>query len=242
MPIPASPVSWLGSLWWLLGLAALSFVVTWVTADKLRMRRMPYIGVLTVVTVGLSVGYVQWLGVGVIDVLTARWGWGLLAAPLAGAFMVIGIARLPVVHRISGAPLGVAMAWEAIVYGVVEGALLSALPVFMTWQMIHSLGWSGVGGGIARWTLPIVASVVVTVVHHLGYWEYRNSMLGPISLACGLLAVGYVVTASPIAPTLGHVLGHASGLLHGAELPPHPHPAQGSMPPSAPQLAGTGGR
>lgn len=93
----------------------------------------------------------------------------------------------------------------------------------MTWQMIHSLGWRGTGGDITRWTLPVIASVVVVIVHHLGYWEYRNRLLLPISV--GLLSAGYLVTASPIAPVLAHVLSHATSLVHGAELPPHPHRA-----------------
>ena len=52
--------------------------------------------------------------------------------------------------------------------------LLSVLPVLMAWQMIHSLGWSGPGGALARWALPVAASVVIIIAHHLGYWEYRN--------------------------------------------------------------------
>jgi hypothetical protein len=225
VPVPVTPASWAGSLLWLAGLAIVSFAVSWVVTGRLRMRRTPYIAVLTVVTAAMTVGYVAWTGVGVIDLLTARWGWGLIAAPVAGAFLIVGMTRLPVVQRRTGRRLAAGLLWEGLVYGVSEGVLLSALPVFMCWQMIHSLGWTGVGGGIARWTLPIVASVVIVIVHHLGYWEYRNRMLVPISVGCGLLSVGYLVTASPIAPTLAHVLGHASALLHGAELPPHALPA-----------------
>jgi hypothetical protein len=33
------------------------------------------------------------------------------------------------------------------------------------------------------------------------------------------------VTASPIGSALAHVLSHAASLVHGAELPPHPHRA-----------------
>jgi hypothetical protein len=65
---------------------------------------------------------------------------------------------------------------------------------------------------------------VIIIAHHLGYWEYRNRLLLSISFGCGLLSLGYLVTASPIVPTLGRVLGHATSLVHGAELPPHPHP------------------
>jgi hypothetical protein len=39
MPVPVSPVLWAGPLIWLTALAVVSFLVTWVAADKLRMRR-----------------------------------------------------------------------------------------------------------------------------------------------------------------------------------------------------------
>lgn len=223
MPVPTSPASWVGSLLWLIGLTGVAFLVTWICADKLNIRRAPYIGVLTVVTAGLAVGYVAWLGVGVGDLLTARWGWGLLAAPFVGAFLSYGITKLPATRRLTGRQLGVAALWEGVVYGVTEGVLLSMLPVLMTWQMIHSLGWSGAPGAVGRWTLPIVASVVVIVAHHLGYWEYRNRLLVPISVGCGLMSLGYLVTASPIAPVVAHIISHLSSLRHGSDLPPHAH-------------------
>lgn len=223
MPVPVSPASWTGSLLWLLSVVAVAFAVSWVVATRLRVKRAPYIAVLSVVTAAMAVGYVAWLGVGTVDLLTARWGWGLLAAALCGGFMAFGMTRMPVTQRLAGGRLVAGLLWDGVVYGLAEGVLLSALPVLITWQMVHSLGWSGVGGGIARWTLPILASVVVIVVHHLGYADYRNRLLVPITAGCGLLSLGYLVTASPVAPALGHVIGHMSGLLHGAELPPAEH-------------------
>jgi len=222
MPVPVTgAVPWAGSLVWLLVLAAAAFAVSEVAAGVYRLGRRAYIGVLAVVTTVLTVGYVGWAGLDARQLLTTHWAWGLLMAPLCAAFLIVGMTRLPATHRSAGGPLALALLWEAVVYGIVEGVLLSALPVLITWQMIDGLGWSGAAGALAGWTLPILASVVVIVVHHLGYPEYRNAMLGPISLGCGLLSLGYLITGSPIAPTLGHVLAHASGLLHGAELPPH---------------------
>jgi hypothetical protein len=71
---------------------------------------------------------------------------------------------------------------------------------------------------------------VVIVVHHLGYAEYRNRQLVPISAGCGLLTVGYLVTASVIAPMLGHVLMHTVAILHGTELPPLTRPVTAPAP------------
>lgn len=232
MPVPVVPVPWFGSILWLLGLAAAAFAVSEVAANIYRLGRRPYIAVLALVTAALTVGYVAWAGLDPVQLLTTHWGWGLVAAPLSAAFLVVGMTRLPVAHRYTGGSLGRVLLWEAVVYGIAEGILLSALPVLITWQMIHGLGWSGATGTIAEWTLPIVASVAVIIMHHVGYWEYRNRLLVPISVGCGLLSLGYLVTGSPIAPILGHILAHTSSLLHGAELPPHPHAdaARGTQP------------
>jgi hypothetical protein len=76
MPVPVSPAPWAGSLIWLAALAVVSFLVTWVAADRLRMRRTPYTAVLTLVTAALTAGYIAWLGVRVTALLTTHWGWG----------------------------------------------------------------------------------------------------------------------------------------------------------------------
>ncbi|GAA0804680.1 hypothetical protein GCM10009524_28460 [Spirilliplanes yamanashiensis] len=240
MPVPDSAAPWVGSLLWLIALMVSSFVVTWVCTDRLGMRRTPYIGVLALMTAALGAGYLAWLGVGAADLLTANWVWGLLGAPVAGLFLALAIRRLPGGQRLTGRRLTAALGWEALVYGTTEGVLLSVLPVLMTWQMIHSLGWSGPGGVIARGTLPIAASLAVIVVHHLGYWEYRNHLLRPIALGCGLMSVAYLVTGSPIAPMLAHVISHAASLYHGAEMPPH---TRGAAPESyGLESASSGGR
>lgn len=51
-------------------------MVTWITTDRLGMRRTLYIGVLAAVTAALGAGYVFWLGVDVVDLLTGH-GTGL---------------------------------------------------------------------------------------------------------------------------------------------------------------------
>jgi hypothetical protein len=209
---------------WLIGVAAASFAVSEIVATKYRVAREPYIGVLTLVTAALTVGYVAWAGLDPVQLLTTHWAWGIAAAMLVPLVLIVPIRRRPVEERSTETSPAVALLWESVVYGIAEGVLLSTLPVLITWQMIHGLGWSGTAGTVALWTLPIVASLAVIVVHHLGYWEYRNRELRSISLGCGLLSLAYLLTGSPIAPTLGHILLHGAVLRHGEALPPHPRP------------------
>lgn len=225
MPVPIHEPAWWGSLIWLVGVTAAAFVVAWLTGTRLHIRRTLYVPILFAVTAGLAVGYVAWLGVGFGDVASAHWGWGLLAAAIAPIVLYKPLQHQPVTRHVEGRQLRWELFWEGGVYGAAEGVLLSALPPFITWQMVHELGWSGTGGAIARWSLPILAAAAVVVIHHLGYWNCRNKILLPITIALSVLTVGFLVTASWIAPALGHVFMHFEATTHGVEMPPVDRPA-----------------
>ena len=134
IPVPVSPAWWVGPLLWLAALAVVSFLVTWVAADKVRMRRTPYIAVLTVVA-AMTAAYTAWSGISVTAVLTIHWG--LAAAPLSGAFLIVGMTRLPVTRRLTGRRLGLALLWEGVVYGT--------RPSGRTWRSLKCAA----GGGAA---------------------------------------------------------------------------------------------
>jgi hypothetical protein len=219
-------------LLWLIGVTAAAFTVAWVSGTRRPIRRTFYVPLLFVVTAGLAVGYVAWLGVAFADVATARWGWGIFAAAVAPLVLWKPMTHQPATRHVEGRRLRWELFWEGGVYGVAEGVLLSALPPFIAWQMVHALGWTGAGGGLARWALPILASAAVVVIHHVGYWNCRNRILLPITLALSVLTLGFLVTGSWIAPALGHVFMHFEATVHGVEMPPVPRPAAAtSMPP-----------
>ena len=220
MPVPTSDVSWWGSLIWLLIVAAASFGVAWLSGTRLHVRKGLYVPLLLAVTAGLTAGYVAWLGVDVSSVITTRWGWGVLGAMIAAALLVVPASRQPVDRPLHGKSLSAAIVWEGVVYGTAEGVLLSALPPFITWQMVRSIGWSGTAGSVARWTLPILAAAAVTMIHHLGYWNYRNRILIPVTLGLGLLTTGFLVTASWLTPAIAHIFLHITLLVRGSEMPP----------------------
>jgi hypothetical protein len=205
---------------WLLGIGLAAFLVSWLLTDRLRVRRTPYIGALALLTAGLTGGYLQWLGIDVTDWVLHQWPWGLLAAVIAAVPGARLFLRMPGGPPLPPGRLVAALLWEGLVYGVAEGLLLSVLPAYATWQACVSADVPAV----LRWTLPLVSSTAVIVVHHLGYWEYRNSLLRPVTRTCLPLTAGYLLSGSPLAATGGHVLAHAAAVVHRFELPPHPRP------------------
>jgi hypothetical protein len=66
---------------------------------------------------------------------------------------------------------------EAIVYGIAEGLLLATLPVLVlaVWQVASAAGWTEGGWEkVAPGAMAIVGSLLVILVHHLGYAEFRQ--------------------------------------------------------------------
>jgi hypothetical protein len=240
MPVPTSTASWWVSLLWLIALAAGSFGVAWLSGTRLHIRKGPYVPLLLAVTVAFVGGYLAWLDVDVTDVVTARWGWGIVAGVAIAALLVRPAQRQPVDHPLVGRARVAALGWQGVAYGAAEGLLLSALPPFMAWQLVHSLGWSGAPGAVARWTLPVLAGAAVIVIHHLGYWSCRNRILVPITLALSVLSVGFLVTGSWLAPVIAHIGLHGVLIVHGSEMPPHDRPRPAQLRPV--ELAGRSGR
>jgi len=221
MPVAASEAPWWGSLIWLVALAVGAFCVAWLSGTRLHIRKGAYVPVLVALTAGLTVGYVAWLGVETAALITARWGWGILAGVLIAAALWLPASHQPIDRPLHGKRLSIALGWEGVIYGTAEGLLLSALPPYMTWQMIHSLGWAGTGGSVARWTLPIAAAAAVIVIHHVGYWSCRNWTLIPITLGLSVLSFGFLLTGSWLAPVIAHILLHDILIVRGTEMPPH---------------------
>lgn len=223
MPTAATSISWLGALGWLTAIAAASFLVTWVLTSRLGVPRTPYIGALTLLTGGLTWGYLAWSDTSLASFATNRWGWGLVGAAVAGALLARLSRHQPRGPRSQGWRLTATLAWEGVVYGSAEGLLLSVLPVLVTWQAFAAHGWtSGIGGPLVAGIVAMGASLAVIVIHHLGYRGFHDhAALAPVMVGCGLLSLAYLLTASPLAAVGGHIVLHTALNLRGTEMPPY---------------------
>jgi hypothetical protein len=145
-------------------------LLTWVVTDLLKINRGPYIGVLAVVTGGLSYGYLAWSGTDAAGFIRDHWVWGLAgAAVIAGLNLQIvrvmvrrGELHAPRRAPLHGADRAVQVLWEDVVYGAAEGMLLSVLPLLVLWQACDQLGWTtGWTGTVGSGALAFGGSLVV---------------------------------------------------------------------------------
>jgi hypothetical protein len=206
-------------------IVVVAFLVTWVLTDLLRIPRTPYIAMLFVVAVGLGAGYCAWSGTSANEFFDSGVVWALVAGLVAAAIAVPLVRKLPAHPHATGSDLVGLMLWEGLVYGIAEAVLLSTLPVLAVWQTCDALGWTD--GGWARvgsGALAIVGSLVVILVHHLGYRQFRTragrpALFGALAV-CGVQAVAFLASGNALAPIVAHMALHGQLLIRGEELPP----------------------
>jgi hypothetical protein len=225
MPVADPAFSWPEALAAFAIITVAAFLVTWILTDRLRIPRAHYIPMLLAVTLGLGTGYLAWSGTSASDPLSSGMGWGLAAGLLAAAIALPLVRQLPPHPHATGTRLAGLLVWEGLVYGIAEAVLLSTLPVLAVWQALVALGrtdggWAKVGSG----ALAILGSLLVILVHHLGYAEFRTKpgrpgLFGALAV-CGVQALAFLVTGSVLAPIVAHIVLHGQLLLRGDELPP----------------------
>jgi hypothetical protein len=225
MPAADASFGWQEGLVALAIIVVAAFLVTWVVTDLLRVRRAPYVAILTATALGLLAGYLAWSGTSAAELVTSGWGWALLAGVVAAAAVFPLVRRIPSGPRASGARLGGLLVWDGVVYGIAEGVLLATLPVLAAWQTMTSLGWTNdAWAKLGSGALAVIASLLVILVHHLGYAEFRvpasRKMLAGALLTCGLQALAFLVTGNVLAPVVAHIVLHGQMILRGVELPP----------------------
>ena len=232
MPLADPAFTWQQALAAFAVITVAAFLVTWVLTDLLKIRRTAYIPMLFVVALGLGAGYCAWSGTSVRELLTSDVGWALVAGFIAAAIAIPLVRRLPIHPHATGGKLVGLMLWEGLVYGIAEALLLSTLPALAIWQATADLGWTDEGWArIGSGALAITGSLVVILVHHLGYAEFRTqggrvALFGAL-VVCGMQAVAFVATGNALAPIVAHIVLHGQLLLRGDELPPArvPRPA-----------------
>jgi hypothetical protein len=215
-------VTWTEATVWLIAILGAGFLVSWLATDVLHVRRGPYILLLTAVTVSLTGSYFIWADLDLVEILQHHLWWGVLGGLIVAIPVGRGITMLPATVPEARRRSAWLLTWEGVVYGICEGVLLSALPAMVVWHAAQTSGWTDPWfSALASGALAMLASAAMITVHHLGYSDFRGRQLVPTVFGCSLLTLSFLLTGSLLAPVIGHVLMHVSGLRHGVELPPH---------------------
>lgn len=225
-PSRQAQTTWWGHLLWILAAAVAGWAMTAIFASLFQLARPVFLIPYVVLTSLFLLGYLRWSGFDWRSHLIHDWIWGVAGALAAGGFVVFNVLQQPRSPMPQGTELLFNLLWLGLAYGLVDGLLLSVLPIVATWQACRLLGWTERWPSrIASGLLALLASLLVTATYHLGYPEFQGAAVLLPMLGVGVMSVAYLLTRNPLAPVLSHIAMHVAAVLFGlstaVQLPPH---------------------
>ena len=210
---------------WVVVAALVGFAASAVGSSWLRLERPAFVLLYTLGVGVFLAAYARATALRPLRQVRRYWRAGLAFGTLAGVVLAIAVAKQPSSVRPDGPALAGSLLWLGLVYGAVDALLLTVVPVLSVYgtrpteEMRHA-------GGRLRWAAAaMLASLGVTAAYHLGFAEFRGPALLQPLVGNGLVTLAYLLSGSPLAAVLAHVLMHAAAVLHGmattTQLPPH---------------------
>jgi hypothetical protein len=210
---------------WILLATSVGFAASALLTRGFHFERRAFVAAWAPVVLVVWLAYARSNGVSLRTQLSRRWAAGLVIGAAIGAVLALTVARQPASTIPTGLRLVAEGFWLGIVYGVADALMLSVLPVVALYgaqpadalrTTSDRLRWGGVA---------LAGSAVVTAAYHAGFREFQGPELMQPVLGNLVITLGFLLSGSPAAPLLSHVMMHVAAVLNGAattvQLPPH---------------------
>lgn len=127
--------------------------------------------------------------------------------------MVQFVLKGPETEKFTGAYLGWLVFWRGLVYGAIDGLLLSSFPWIVTWRAfdVEKKPLSKkVAFGFVAWLFILV----VTTAYHLGYSDFRSRKIVQPNIGNTIISLPTLVSGNPIGSPITHAIMHITAIIH----------------------------
>lgn len=210
---------------WPLMAAGVGLTSSLIFSSALQLPREAFVAFWTLAATAFLAWYLAAQHVDLRVQLRRRWVSGLVGGVLLGALLAAQVFAQPASVRANGLTLVGELLGLGFVYGVVDAMMLTVVPVLSLYGMRQASELQ-VAGARYRWAVvALLGSALVAAAYHAGFAEFRGPQLRQPIIGNVLITLSYLLTGSPVAPIVSHVLMHVAAVLHGAattsQLPPH---------------------
>ncbi len=209
---------------WIIFAALTGFFASFIFGDLLPLPVDLYYLIYFIAVVGLLSIYIRKTHLNLSEWVRRRAVWGVVLGLILGVFLAQNVLSRPATQQFTGAYLAWSIFWRGIVYGLVDGLLLTTFPWIVTWRAYDverkSFGRK-IGYGFLAWFFVIV----ITTAYHAGYADFRSGKLLQANIGNTIIFIPTVVTGNPIGSPLAHAIMHVTAVVHSPRtelfLPPH---------------------
>ena len=150
--------------------------------------------------------------------------WGILLGLIFGALMVQNVLSRPATEKFTGPYLVWLIFWRGLIYGAIDGLLLSVFPWMVTWRAFD-VGKKPLGKKIAFGLLAWLFILVLTTAYHLGYADFRSKKILQPNIGNTIISIPTLGSANPLGSPIAHAIMHVMAMIHSPKtelfLPPH---------------------
>jgi len=211
-------------LLWIPGAAALGFLASFVFADQLRLPAAVVHAIYFGLAAGFLIAYATLTRLSLRAVLRRR----LLAAVALGVLGGLVLTRRVFADPPSVGPSGFLFVWDVlwrgVLYGAIDGALLSSFPWLVAWRAFDGES-SSVVKRVVISLLALGSALLVTSAYHCGYRDFRGPKLAQANVGNAIASLPTLLSSNPLASPIAHALLHIAAVTHNPQsdlfLPPH---------------------
>ena len=224
----------LHALGWIIGAGVLGFAISAVFAGGLKLTRNRFLVAYVPLAGAFLCAFILLNEVDALAILSNQWFLGVVMATLASIFLIRHVKSQPATRQNSGTKLILELGWAGLIYGLTDALFLNVMPVLAVWIWASSLDWVGtIWGKIFAGVIGLFASLLVSLVYHLGYPEFRNKKVSTVLVGNSVITLAFLLSGNPLGSMLSHSVMHIAAVLQGPEttlqLPPHyPKPSNPS--------------
>ena len=212
---------------WLVGGMALGFAMPFLFADKLEINRDAFYGIYGMGVIGYITAWALTTNQELGPTLRRRRKLASLLTAVASVLLVVIVYRTEdAMSHPDGFEYLAALAWRGLFYGAVDGLFLSVFPILAVFAAFGGTRlrerWTGT---IAIGAVALMASVLMTVVYHAGYSDFRSEKLRKPVSGDLIWSAPTLLTLNPVGAPVAHAAMHTAAVVHSYEtdtfLPPH---------------------
>jgi len=218
------PMSNPGHLVWIVFAALIGFGSSFIFGDLLNLPVDFYYLVYFAVVITFLFIYTRKTKLDVKDWLLRRPVASILLGLVFGFLMIQNVLSRPETEKFTGTYFVWSIFWRGLVYGGIDGLLLSSFPWIVTWRAfdVREKPWRRkIAFGFLAWLFILV----VTTAYHLGYSDFRSKKIIQPNIGNTIISIPTLVTANPIGSPITHAIMHITAVIHCPRtelfLPPH---------------------
>jgi hypothetical protein len=213
-----------GHLKWIVFGPLVGFGTSFIFGDLITLPVDLYYLIYFGIIISFFTIYIEKTQLNLKEWFSKRLFWGILLGLIFGALMVQNVLSRPETEKFTGPYLAWLIFWRGLIYGTIDGLLLSVFPWVVTWRAFN-VEKKPLGKKIPFGLLAWLFILVFTTAYHLGYSDFWSKKVIQANIGNTIISIPTLVSANPIGSPITHAIMHIAAVIHSPKtelfLPPH---------------------